>query len=152
MGAPPGDEFDAFVRDVEPRLRRALLGSLAPGVVSDAVGEALAYAWQHWEEVRLVLNPGGFLFRVAQSRSRQRREGFLPGPEPSRLPDVEPELGVSMRSLPQQQRMAVWLVVACGWTYAEAAEAMSVSASSIGTHVARGLARLRQELGVGQDA
>ena len=37
---------------------------------------------------------------------------------------------------------------ACGWTYAEAAEAMAISRSAIGTHVSRALDALRRALEV----
>jgi RNA polymerase sigma-70 factor (ECF subfamily) len=139
--------FEGFVTEVEPRLRRALAGHLPLDAVPDAVGEALAYAWQHWERVRDLDNPAGYLFRVAQSRSRRRREGVPVGPDPTRLPEVEPALGPAMRALAPQQRSAVWLVHACGWTYAETASALGITPSAVGTHLTRGLAHLRQALG-----
>ena len=144
--------FEEFVGAVEPGLRRALLGHLPVDVVPDALGEAFAYAWEHWDRMQVLDNPAGYLFRVAQSRSRSRLAGVLPGPDPTRLPHVEPGLGDAMRRLPGQQRSAVWLVHACGWTYAEAAEALNISSSAVGTHVARGMARLRSQLGVVSDA
>jgi RNA polymerase sigma-70 factor (ECF subfamily) len=146
------EAFKAFVGRVEPQLRRALVGHLPLPAVSDALAEAFAYAWEHWNRIKAMKRPAGYLFRVAQSRSRRRRDGYLPGPDPNRLPDVEPKLGAAVRGLSEQQRTAVWLVHACGWTYAEAAEAMGVSASAIGTHVSRGMARLRTELRVTNDA
>jgi RNA polymerase sigma-70 factor (ECF subfamily) len=146
------DGFDTFVRRVEPGLRRALAGHLALAAVPDALAEAFAYAWEHRAKIEHLTNPAGFLFRVAQSRSRQRRDGLLPGPDLERLPDVEPRLGDAVRAVPTQQRAAVWLVHACGWTYGETAEALGISASAVGTHVSRGMARLRDELGVTNDA
>jgi RNA polymerase sigma-70 factor (ECF subfamily) len=151
-GAAVRESFEEFVVAVEPRLRRALVGHLAPSSVPDAVAEALAYAWEHWDRMKQLENATGYLFRVAQSRSRQRRTGLLPGPDPSRLPNVEPGLGPALRSLPEQQRSVVWLVHACGWTYAETAEALGISASAVGTHVGRAMNRLRTSLGVGFDA
>lgn len=146
------DGFEEFVTRVEPPLRRALVGHLPLDAVADAVAEALVYAWQNWEQVRDLANPGGYLFRVAQTRSRRRLEGVLPGPDAGRLPHVEPQLGAAMRALPVQQRSAVWLIHACGWTYAETAEALGITPSAVGTHVARGMAGLRHRLGVGSDA
>lgn len=140
-------DFESFVAAVEPRLRRALAGHLPLDVVPDAVGEALAYAWQHWDRVRDLDNPGGYLFRVAQSRTRRRREGVPTGPDRGRLPDVEPGLGQALRSLTPQQRSVVWLVHACDWTYAETAAALGISPSAVGTHLGRGMAHLRDHLG-----
>lgn len=141
-------DFECFVAEIRPRLTRSLTGHLPIDLVPDAVAEALGYAWERWPTVRSHPNPGGLLFRVAQSRVRRRLSGVLPGPDPQSLPHVEPRLGMVMRSLPAQQRSAVWLVHACGWSYAEAAEAMGISSSAVGTHVARGLVRIRQQLGV----
>lgn len=139
--------FETFVAAVEPRLRRALTGHLPLDAVPDAVAEALAYAWQHWDRVRDLDNPAGYLFRVGQSRSRRRREGVPVGPDPARLPEVEPALGPALRALAPQQRSAVWLVHACGWTYAETASALGITPSAVGTHLTRGLAHLRTSLG-----
>lgn len=140
-------DFERFVATGEPRLRRALAGHLPLDQVPDALAEAFAYAWEHWSHVATMDNPIGFLFRVAQSRSRRRRPGFLPGPNSARLPDVEPGLGAAVRSLPDRQRSVVWLVAACGFTYSEAADALGISKSAVGTHLDRALTALRQQLG-----
>jgi DNA-directed RNA polymerase specialized sigma24 family protein len=149
MGAVVGAEgFEAFVRAVEPRLRRAYIGCRGVDVAQEAVAEALAYAWEHWIDVQALDNPAGYLFRVGQSRTRRRSEPRLPSPESLRIPDVEPALIPALLALPERQRSAVWLVHACGWTYAEAADALGISASAIGTHVGRALDRLRRSLEV----
>jgi DNA-directed RNA polymerase specialized sigma24 family protein len=149
MGAAgAAKDFEAFVRAVEPRLRRALIGCRGVDVAQEAVAEALAYAWEHWAEVQTLANPAGYLFRVGQSRTRRRSEPRLPSPESLRIPDVEPALIPALLALPERQRSAVWLVHACDWTYAETADALGISASAIGTHVGRALDRLRRSLEV----
>ena len=140
-----------FVRSVEPRLRRALLGVRPPGDVPDALSEAFAFAWEHWPTVQSLDNPVGYLFRVAQSRSRVRRQGRQLAATPAEAPDVEPGLSTALRALPRQQRTAVWLVHACQFTYSEAAEAMGISPSAVGTHLQRALERLRTALGARHD-
>jgi DNA-directed RNA polymerase specialized sigma24 family protein len=140
--------FELFVTEVEPRLRRALAGHLPLPLIPDAVAEAFAYAWKHWDRVQQLDCPSSYLFRVAQSSSRSRLVGVLPGPDPARLPEIEPRLGDAMKSLSSQQRSVVWLVHGCGWTYSEAAEALHISASAVGTHLTRGMSRLRAYLGV----
>jgi DNA-directed RNA polymerase specialized sigma24 family protein len=140
--------FDEFVARVEPRLRRAFIGWCGVDGAHDATAEALAWAWEHWDRVASLANPAGYLYRVGQSKSRRRREGALPAPESLGLPEVEPGLLPALTQLPQQQRTAVWLVHACGWTYAECAEAMEISASAVGTHVSRALGALRTTLEV----
>lgn len=141
-------EFDAFVREIEPRLRRALVACRGLDGAQEATAEALAYAWEHRDRVLAMENPAGYLYRVGQSRTRARRRPSLPAPENLGLPDVEPALIPALVALPDQQRTAVWLVHACGWTYAEAAEAMEVSRSAVGTHVSRALDALRHRLEV----
>ncbi|MFN0027632.1 MAG: RNA polymerase sigma factor [Acidimicrobiales bacterium] len=140
--------FDGFVETIEPGLRRALAGHLPIDEVPDALNEAFTYAWEHWHDVQQLENPGGYLFRVAQSRLRRRRPGYLAPDDPERPAHVEPGLVPAMRSLPIQQRSVVWLVHGCGWSYGEVAVALGITASTVGTHLTRGMARLRAELGV----
>ena len=67
------EDFEVFVRDAEPRLRRALIGARGIDATADAVAEALAYAFANWSEVRMMDNPVGYLYRVGQSKSRPRK-------------------------------------------------------------------------------
>jgi len=79
-------EFEQFVRTTEPGLRRALTGHLAREAVADALAEAFAYAWEHWDRVMHLEHPTGYLFRVAQSKVRIRKQGFLPWSSPDATP------------------------------------------------------------------
>lgn len=93
--------------------------------------------------------PSGYLYRVGQSRSRPRLVPRLrPSDQPSTLAPapIDDELAAALSRLPEGQRTAVLLVHGCDWSYSDTAEAMGVSKSSVGTHVQRGLARLRTEL------
>ena len=145
-------EFEDFVREVGPRLHRAFLGTRGVDGAADAVSEATAYAWEHWDELRQMENPAGYLYRVGHSRTRSRKVAALPFPATVGLPDIEPGLIPALLALPDTQRTAVWLVHACGWTYAEVATATDTSTSMIGNHLQRAMARLRDELGVASDA
>ena len=148
MVSPLGPEgFEQFAIELRPRLVRALVGFCGIDRAADAASEALTHAFEHWETVRSMENPGGYLYRVAQSRSRQRRPPSLPSPADVGLPEVEPVLIAVLLRLPLTQRTAVWLVHACGWSYRETAEAMGTSQSMVGNHLSRGLATLRRELG-----
>ncbi|MDW3220487.1 MAG: sigma-70 family RNA polymerase sigma factor [Acidimicrobiales bacterium] len=115
--------------------------------VHDGLAEAFAYAWEHWDEMDDVERPVGYLYRVAQSKTRRRKQGFLPWNGDNAIPDVEPELVPALASLPASQRTAVWLVTACGWSQVDAADAMGITPSTVSTHVARGLDSIRASLG-----
>ncbi len=144
------DDFEAFFRDAEPRLRRAFGCRVAPHAVADAVSAALEYAWTNWDRVGPMEFRVAYLFRVGLSRSRRRREGLLPAQTSSDV-YVEPRLVEAFRRLPARQRDVVWLVDACGWTPTEAAEALGLSLSTTRTHRSRGLDGLRRHLGVKTD-
>lgn len=147
------DTFAAFVGEVEPRLRRALVGSVGVDRAHDAVAEALTWAWERWPAVQEYTNPAGYLYRVARSSvrvRRRRRVRFLVQPV-QRIPDIEPALPDALASLPARQREVVWLVYACEWSYREVADALGIGTSAVGTHAARGLAALRDRIGVAHD-
>jgi DNA-directed RNA polymerase specialized sigma24 family protein len=141
-------EFTAFVVEAEPRLRRALF-ALAGIEAADALAEALAYGWEHWGRVRRMANPVGYLYRVGRSRLRgPRRPPTLPTVPADRLPEVEPRLPGLLAGLAERQRVCVVLVHGFGWTHEEVATLLGVSVSTVRNHLARGLERLRRELGV----
>jgi DNA-directed RNA polymerase specialized sigma24 family protein len=143
--------FDDFVADAEPRLRRAFTLLRGTDDGRDATAEALAWAWEHWAEVRAMGNPVGYLYRVGSSRTRHRPERFAPPPVPADAPGFEPGLVPALGRLTPRQRTAVVLVHGCGWTHQEVADALDLSRSSVATHVERALAQLRTELGVDRD-
>lgn len=143
--------FTAFVADVEPRLRRALVALRGRDLGRDATAEALAWAWEHWDQVQAMDNPAGYLYRVGVSRSREKRVALLPWHDDSTA-QFEPGLTPALGALTERQRTAVVLVHGCGWSYTEVAEAIGVTKSSVGTHVARGMDQLRTALGADQGA
>jgi DNA-directed RNA polymerase specialized sigma24 family protein len=146
-----GDTFTEFFERSEPKLRNALVASYGVEVGTEAASDALAYGWEHWDRVREMDNPVGYLFRVGRSRSRRfRRRPPLPivAARPNPIPWVEPGLPKALARLSERQRVAVILVHSLGWTYAEAAELLGVSIGTVEIHVRRGLRRLRRSLGV----
>ena len=139
--------FEALISDARPRLWRAFLGSLGVQRAEDALGEALAWAWANPERLSAISNPAGYLYRVGVSRSKPRKQPpELPAAAEIGLPDFEPRLIPALLALTPQQRTAVWLIHGCGWTYPDAARAMDIGESTVGTHATRGLALLRAQL------
>ncbi|MFV1971265.1 MAG: RNA polymerase sigma factor [Acidimicrobiia bacterium] len=147
-------EFEAFVRNAEGRLSFAFAAAYGPELGREATAEAVAYAWENWERLSSMSNPVGFLYRVGQSRVRRHRSSTPPvAPEVSseREPWIEPGLPAALASLSERQRVAVVLVEGFGWTQIEVAELTGVSRSSVQKHLGRGLAKLRDGLGVESD-
>jgi len=108
----------------------------------------MLFAWENWVSVQSMANPVGYLYRVAQSKSRQRRVPRLLGATTPTLPDYEPDLVAALKRLPRRQREVVWLVHACGWKHIECSETLGISASAVSTHLTRALKALRVDLGV----
>lgn len=143
------ESFTVFAKQVEPRLRHALTAVFGQEKARDATAEALAYGWEHWDRVRVMENPAGYLYRIGRRalKVRRVRPEFLPVPNP-RSPDIEPALPKAMARLSEQQRTAVLLCYGLEWTRQEVADLLGVSINSVGAHLSRGLAKLRSHLGV----
>jgi RNA polymerase sigma-70 factor (ECF subfamily) len=159
---PERADFDEFVADVEPRLRRALVAAYGADVGREAAAEALAWAWQHWDRVRGMENAAGYLWRVGQTavRSATRRqqrelaavvEVQLQPIDGHREPQVEPALDGALAALSPQQRAAVVLVHGYGYSLSEAAEVLACSISTVRNHLQRALRRLHEALEVTDD-
>lgn len=153
VGTSALPEFESFLGEIRPRLSRAFIASFGVQRAQDALAEALAFAWEHFEELAAMANPGGYLYRVGQSRTRwPRHRVVFPKPDIATMPDVEPELGGALSKLSERQRACVVLVYAYEWTHQEVADLLGLSRSSIQSHVERGVRRLRLAMGVASDA
>ncbi len=149
-GEMPSDEsFENLVRDVEPRLRRALVAAYGPELGREATAEALAFAWEARDRLEGIANVAGYLFRVGQSRTRRHRVQLVPF-ETQSHPEhhYEPRLMHALAKLSERQRIAVVLVHGLGWTASEVATLTGIKRNTVNNHLERGLRRLRGELGV----
>jgi RNA polymerase sigma factor (sigma-70 family) len=146
--APVLEAFEEFFRQTEPRLRRALVAAYGFEEGRDAAAEALAYAWEHWERLQSIANLPGYLFRVAQSRSRRRQPPALFDTSDWAEHQFEPGLPGALAVLSQRQRLAVVLVHGYGYTLREVSELAGIRQTTVQNHLERGLARLRNLLGV----
>lgn len=141
-------EFRAFFDESEPPLRRALVARYGGDRGREATAEALSYAWQHWDRVRLIENPVAYLFTVGRSRTRVRLPSRrLPLP-PDAIDDIEPDIDLqrALGRLSRRQRQCVYLTVAMQWSFSETAEALGISKGSVQRHTERAIAGLRAEL------
>ncbi len=154
--AASGDGDATFLESVGPRLRLALVASYGPEVGAEAAAEAVAYGWEHRRRLRKMRNPAGYLYRVGQThahrliRIRKRIVGpsLFPAPAHDSDPAVEPALPAALHELSEKQRVAVLLAHGYGFTLREVAELLSVSPSTVQRNADRGLAHLRESLGV----
>jgi RNA polymerase sigma factor (sigma-70 family) len=149
----PAEAFEAFFRETEPKLRRALVAAFGPDAGLDAASEALIYAWQHWERLSQMANLPGYLFRIGQTRGIRRKRQPVLHDRPS-WPEYqfEPALPAALAALSERQRLAVVLVHGYGYTLHEVAELTGLRKGSVQTHAARGLARLRAAMGTSRSA
>lgn len=146
---PSGDDFEEFVRRVDRRLRQSLIATFGPHRGADAHAAALAYAWAHQDKLASIENPVAYPYTVGRSAVCDRRKPepvVFPRPTDD-VPEYELRLPTALAALPEQQRVAVYLVLGCGWPNAEVARLQKVTESTIRSQVKTGLAQLRRELG-----
>ena len=113
--------------------------------------DALAYAWERWDEIGPMASPVGYLYRVGQSKARRhhrwRRTIDLP-PETRPPDDTTTLLHDALLRLKPDQRVAVVLVHCHRYSYEEAASMLDVPLSTLRNHLHRGVATLRKILEV----
>jgi DNA-directed RNA polymerase specialized sigma24 family protein len=149
MSHPRTDGFDALIDEIRARLLPALVAKWGIEVGSDLCSDVEEYAWEHRAKVTRMENPLGYLYRVAQSKSRRHVRWMRRTTFPSRFPDIvheDPALHDTLQMLAvlnDDQRVCVMLVHAFGWTYAEVADLLGVTRAVVNHNVHRGLARLR---------
>ena len=144
------EAFTEFAKDVEPRLRLALVATFGVEVGVEATSEALAYGWENWESLSSLPNPAGYLFGVGRNKARKRRKTrtLLPSPPVNHEFFVEPGLPDALNRLSDRQRVAVLLVHGEDWTHSEVADLLGVSVSTVQQHAERGISKLRKAIGV----
>lgn len=145
--------FQQFVEDHGARVRAGLVAAYGPEVGLDAASDAMAYGWEHWDQLSSMANPAGYLYRVGQTAARRsrRRGPLMPAPAIEEDRHFEPRLPEALAQLSEFQRSCVLLVHAFGWPQADVADLLGISVSTVRTHLARGLAKLQSTLQVGTD-
>ena len=114
-------EFEAFVIEVEPRLRSALVAAYGLDRGRKATAAALGWAWEHRGELGKLESKVAFLYRVGQSSTRRRKEPVLFKSRELRTFGWSPDSDLRwLRS--QRQRVVVVLVYGLSWTLREVAE------------------------------
>lgn len=145
------DDFRSFVTESEPHLRQALSATLGTQLGREATADVMGFAWENWDRIKAMDNPVGYLYVVGRDRERRflkrKRPLFFPV-DSTRLPWVEPSLPSALELLPDRQREVVVLLHCYQWTMSEVAGLLDISKSTVQNHAERGMASLRNSIGV----
>ena len=156
-------EFYASTRD--DCLRVVLLTTGDRPLAEDLVAEAYTRAWLAWRKVRGMDQPRAWVVRTALNtriswwRRRRREVGLdgLEGVSPASHDDaagsdsLDTDLVAALRRLPARQREVVALRLRLDLDTAATAAALGLAPGTVGSHLHRGLAALRRDLGLGLD-
>lgn len=151
-----GDEgFDAEFSALYGRARAAayrILGTMAEA--EDAAAEAMARALVAWRRVGALPYREAWVVRVASNvavdavRKRNRRASSPPVTSDQEEGVVlRMAMSAALSRLPRRQREVIALRYLSGMTEAEVSSCLGLSANSVKTHAARGMASLRGRLG-----
>jgi RNA polymerase sigma-70 factor (ECF subfamily) len=168
MSTPtPSDEVAARLGELLPRLRRfarVITRNVqdADDLVQTAVEKALARAAQWRPESRLDSWMFGIMKNawIDEIRARRRRErihapeeaGANVGEASAAARDVVLSVQAAMAHLPEEQQVAVALVLVEGLSYKEAADTLGVPIGTLTSRLARGREALQAMLGGNGDA
>ena len=146
------DEFERRLGQTLRHLRGVLIARHGTELGLDLHAEVVAYAWEKRDNLAAMTNPGGYLYRVSQSRARRywrwRRASDLP-PERAEQGSTsagELRLGDALARLSAEERTVAVVVHAYGYTYDEAAELLGTSAAAVRNRLHRGMTKLRRLL------
>lgn len=164
-------DFDDLFRDVWSRAVTTARRIVGPGGDPEGLAaEALTRAYDRWPTVGRHPAPDAWVLRVTINLAldRVRRQPPPSGviidlrddaPVPGLVEDstddataVRLALGAALRELPEKQRHAVALRYLAGCQEDQIAASLGINPGTVKTHLKRGLARLRDELGADPEA
>jgi RNA polymerase sigma-70 factor, ECF subfamily len=144
-------DFRGFFSDHHGRIASALAMTLRDDDLgSEAAAEAMARAYQNWDEVGAYGNPQGWVYRVGLNWARSRRRKLMrevfrsdSADHPARPgPEIEPELDAALASLSVDQRSVVVLRYLLDWSESQTAEALDIAPGTVKSRLSRALDRL----------
>jgi RNA polymerase sigma factor (sigma-70 family) len=161
-GQPSEDEFTVFFAT----WRRHLLGYLCfcgcpPHEADDIAQDSFLAVRGQWDHVRSLEQPRAYLFKVARRRfwraQGQRPPGLYVQQDPDDRSQAFPDpadafsaaedradLMAMIRQLPPRQGQVVWLRLVAGFSEAETAGILTVSAGTVKSQLHEGKAKLKE--------
>lgn len=143
-------QLDSFVAATRPALERALVARFGLVDGMDAAADAIEYACANAAQLAEMTNPAGYLYRVGVSRAirdrrRHNHDALVVSPTTTdHVVDVD--LQRALLRINPDHRVAILLVHAHGYSYADAGALLDVPPSTVHNYLSRGLARLRRLL------
>ncbi len=149
--------FEDFYRAERSSVLRAVVFTLDdPDLGVESTDEAMARAFERWDDVSEMGNPTGWVYRVAVNFGRNRvRRKLLerrkpPLPDLDR-PDIEgvadPAIAHALGKLTLDQRMVVVLRYHLDWSIEDIAAAVGCATGTVKSRLHRALQRLESMLG-----
>ena len=141
-------DFRAFFADHHRRIASALAMTLRDDdLAADAAAEAMARAYENWDDVGTFDNPSGWVYRVGVNwatswRRKLMREVFRsdsPDHAAPQTPDVDPDLDAALAELPIDQRSVVVLRYLLDWSEFQTAEALDIAPGTVKSRLSRAL-------------
>lgn len=155
------EEIGECIVELLPRLRR-FARSLARNQhdADDLVQSAVERAWRHLEQLKPGANLASWMFGIMKNawldnlRSRRRRGESALSEDSGDHPAVSPvdtdinlwSVSEAMSKLPDEQRLAIALVLVEGLSYKEAAEMLEIPVGTLTSRLARGRTALAAAL------
>jgi RNA polymerase sigma-70 factor (ECF subfamily) len=143
---------DFFRGEYETLLRAMYLLSGDRFEAEELAQGAFAKAWERWDRIGRMENPGGYLYRTALNarRSALRRAGTaarralsLQQSDPISESDDRDRIRRALATLPDNQREAIVLVEWLGFSDREAGQVLGVSPGAVRVRISRARASLR---------
>jgi RNA polymerase sigma factor (sigma-70 family) len=143
--------FDEFYRAHRLPLARALSLTLRnTELAGEAIDEAMARAFQRWDRVAGLDNPGGWVYRVALNWSRSViRRITRPAPtwvttnsSVAPAPVQDPAIDRALDQLTVDQRAVIVCRLLLGWSEQHTAESLGIKPGTVKSRLHRALQRL----------
>jgi RNA polymerase sigma-70 factor (ECF subfamily) len=156
------EEISVQLVELLPRLRRfARTLSRNQHDADDLVQSAVERAWRHLDQLKPGASLGSWMFGIMKNawiddRRARARRGEVALPEDSgEHPAISPvdtntslwSVSEAMNKLPEEQRLAVALVLVEGMSYKEASELLDIPIGTLTSRLARGRTALAAALG-----